>query len=254
MPAAAAERRQTSGKRAKAASIVAAGGRPTAPGTGRDGRADPRPLPPGLGRPRGRAADPLPARRLPAGLHRPRRVDQRRTSSSPTSSCSRSGSRRSSRASATASRRSARAGRSGSAAGSSCADVFAGSFYPKLWASGYEASTHAVTAAKFAEYALLALSVPLLVRARRDARVGGRLAARLVGRRHRGRGRADLRRRHPRGVDGRSSPAVVPRRTTTSRRSRARPSRSASSGSRCGRCGGRDRRSSPSPASRAASG
>ncbi len=49
------------------------------------------------------------------------------------------------------------------------ADVFAGSFYPKLWASGYETSTHAVTAAKFAEYALLALSVPLLVRARRDA-------------------------------------------------------------------------------------
>ena len=48
------------------------------------------------------------------------------------------------------------------------ADVGAGSVYPKLWASGYEASTHAVTAAKFAEYSLLALSVPLLVRARRD--------------------------------------------------------------------------------------
>jgi O-antigen ligase len=48
------------------------------------------------------------------------------------------------------------------------ADVGAGSFYPKLWASSYEASTHAVTAAKFAEYSLLALSVPLLVRARRD--------------------------------------------------------------------------------------
>jgi O-antigen ligase len=48
------------------------------------------------------------------------------------------------------------------------ADVGAGSVYPKLWASGYEASTHAVTAAKFAEYSLLALSVPLLVRARQD--------------------------------------------------------------------------------------
>jgi O-antigen ligase len=47
-------------------------------------------------------------------------------------------------------------------------DVGAGSVYPKLWSSGYEASTHAVTAAKFAEYALLSLSVPLLVRARRD--------------------------------------------------------------------------------------
>src|SRR5207302_3751472 len=47
-------------------------------------------------------------------------------------------------------------------------DVGAGSVYPKLWASGYHASTHAVTAAKFAEYALLALTVPLLVRARRD--------------------------------------------------------------------------------------
>jgi O-antigen ligase len=47
-------------------------------------------------------------------------------------------------------------------------DVAAGSVYPKLWASGYEAATHAVTAAKFAEYALLALAVPLLVRTRRD--------------------------------------------------------------------------------------
>jgi len=47
-------------------------------------------------------------------------------------------------------------------------DVGAGSVYPKLWASGYHASTHAVTAAKFAEYALLALAVPLLVRTRRD--------------------------------------------------------------------------------------
>jgi O-antigen ligase len=45
-------------------------------------------------------------------------------------------------------------------------DVAAGSVYPKLWASGYDASTHAVTAAKFAEYA-----VPLLVRTRRDAEI-----------------------------------------------------------------------------------
>ena len=50
-------------------------------------------------------------------------------------------------------------------------DVAAGSVYPKLWASGYETSTHAVTAAKFAEYALLALAVPLLVRARRDVEI-----------------------------------------------------------------------------------
>lgn len=47
-------------------------------------------------------------------------------------------------------------------------DVGAGSVYPKLWASGYHTATHAVTAAKFAEYALLALAVPLLVRTRRD--------------------------------------------------------------------------------------
>jgi O-antigen ligase len=47
-------------------------------------------------------------------------------------------------------------------------DVFAGSVYPKLWASSYQSATHAVTAAKFAEYALLALAVPLLVRERRD--------------------------------------------------------------------------------------
>jgi O-antigen ligase len=50
-------------------------------------------------------------------------------------------------------------------------DVAAGSVYPKLWASGYEASTHTVTAAKFAEYALLALAVPLLVRTRRDVEI-----------------------------------------------------------------------------------
>ncbi len=62
------------------------------------------------------------------------------------------------------------------------ADVLAGSVYPKLWASGYEASTHAVTALKFAEYALLALSVPLLVRTRRDAQwvVGSLIAWSVV--------------------------------------------------------------------------
>lgn len=47
-------------------------------------------------------------------------------------------------------------------------DVGAGSVYPKLWASGYDSATHVVTAAKFAEYALLALAVPLLIRSRRD--------------------------------------------------------------------------------------
>ena len=47
-------------------------------------------------------------------------------------------------------------------------DVAAASVYPRLWASGYETSVHAVTAAKFAEYAALALAVPLLVRSRRD--------------------------------------------------------------------------------------
>jgi len=50
-------------------------------------------------------------------------------------------------------------------------DVAAGSVYPRLWASGYDAATHAVTAAKFAEYGLLALAVPLLVRTRRDAEI-----------------------------------------------------------------------------------
>lgn len=66
-------------------------------------------------------------------------------------------------------------------------DVGAGSAYPKLWASGYQAATHAVTAAKFAEYALLALAVPLLVRTRRDgelvvgALVAWSIAATVVG-------------------------------------------------------------------------
>src|SRR5438067_2908844 len=57
-------------------------------------------------------------------------------------------------------------------------DVAAASVYPKLWASGYHAATHAVTAAKFAEYALLALAVPLLVRSARDVQfVVGALVA-----------------------------------------------------------------------------
>jgi O-antigen ligase len=50
-------------------------------------------------------------------------------------------------------------------------DVAAASVYPRLWASGYETSVHAVTAAKFAEYAALALAVPLLVRSRRDVEI-----------------------------------------------------------------------------------
>ena len=56
-------------------------------------------------------------------------------------------------------------------------DVGAASVYPRLWAPGYELSTHAVTAAKFAEYGVLALAVPLLVRARRDVEI---LAGTLV--------------------------------------------------------------------------
>ena len=134
------------------------------------------------------------------------------------------------------------------------ADVFAGSVYPKLWASGYEASTHAVTAAKFAEYALLALAVPLLVRARRDAEsVVGALLVWSVAR-DRGRGRADLRRRHPRGVDGRPAAAVVPRpprlRVALGRGARDLPRRARAAAG----VAAVDRRSSPSPASRAASG
>jgi O-antigen ligase len=50
-------------------------------------------------------------------------------------------------------------------------DVLAGSVYPKLWASSYEASTHFVTAVKFSGYAVLALAVPLLIRARRDLQI-----------------------------------------------------------------------------------
>jgi O-antigen ligase len=46
--------------------------------------------------------------------------------------------------------------------------VVAASVYPRLWTDHYSASTHAVSALKFAEYGLLALAVPLLLRRRRD--------------------------------------------------------------------------------------
>jgi O-antigen ligase len=46
--------------------------------------------------------------------------------------------------------------------------VGAASIYPRLWNDAYDVSTHAVTAAKFGEYALLAPAVPLLVRSARD--------------------------------------------------------------------------------------
>ncbi len=46
--------------------------------------------------------------------------------------------------------------------------VGAASVYPRLWTTHYAWAAHAVTAVKFAEYGLLALSVPLLVRERRD--------------------------------------------------------------------------------------
>lgn len=46
--------------------------------------------------------------------------------------------------------------------------VAAASAYPRLWDGSYDAATHAVTAAKFAEYGVLALAVPLLVRRPRD--------------------------------------------------------------------------------------
>lgn len=46
--------------------------------------------------------------------------------------------------------------------------VGAASFYPRLWDSAYDVSTHAVTAAKFGEYALLAPAVALLLRRPRD--------------------------------------------------------------------------------------
>lgn len=46
--------------------------------------------------------------------------------------------------------------------------VGAASAYPRIWDGSYAWSTHAVTAGKFAEYAALALAVPLLLRAPRD--------------------------------------------------------------------------------------
>lgn len=46
--------------------------------------------------------------------------------------------------------------------------VGAASLYPRLWDSAYDVPTHAVTAAKFGEYALLAPAVPLLLRRARD--------------------------------------------------------------------------------------
>jgi O-antigen ligase len=54
------------------------------------------------------------------------------------------------------------------AGGLFCLLVGSASLYPKLWDDAYDVSTHAVTAAKFGEYALLAPAVPLLLRARRD--------------------------------------------------------------------------------------
>jgi hypothetical protein len=49
--------------------------------------------------------------------------------------------------------------------------VGAASVYPRIWDSAYDVSTHAVTAAKFGEYALLAPAVPLLLRAPRDLEI-----------------------------------------------------------------------------------
>jgi O-Antigen ligase len=49
--------------------------------------------------------------------------------------------------------------------------VVAATFYPLLWQEHYRFLTHLVTAAKFAEYTLLAPAVPLLLRRRRDVDV-----------------------------------------------------------------------------------
>jgi hypothetical protein len=46
--------------------------------------------------------------------------------------------------------------------------VGSASLYPRIWDGAYDVSTHAVTAAKFGEYALLAPAVPLLLRRARD--------------------------------------------------------------------------------------
>ena len=148
--------------------------------------------PPRLGGPRGGPADPLPARRLPAGLHRRRRLDVGRTSSSRTSPCSSSAIAAALAAGLTTRFRAA------SVAG-----------WPVWIAAGAasrldrrrERSTPAVlgrpvrgrrrtlvTAAKFAEYALLAPAVPLLVRGARDLRSSSlRSLVRLERARDRGR-------------------------------------------------------------------
>jgi O-antigen ligase len=57
------------------------------------------------------------------------------------------------------------------ALGAAVAMVVAATFYPLLRAEDYRFLTHLVTAAKFAEYAVLAPAVPLLLRARRDVAV-----------------------------------------------------------------------------------
>jgi hypothetical protein len=49
--------------------------------------------------------------------------------------------------------------------------VVASTIYPRIWNSDYQTSTHFVTAAKYAEYALLALAAPLLLRSIRDLRL-----------------------------------------------------------------------------------
>lgn len=56
--------------------------------------------------------------------------------------------------------------------------VFAATFYPLASSAGYPWRTHLVTAVKYAEYAVIALAVPLVLRTRRDLRaVGWTLAA-----------------------------------------------------------------------------
>jgi O-antigen ligase len=57
------------------------------------------------------------------------------------------------------------------ALGAAVAMVVAATFYPLLRPEHYRFLTHLVTAAKFAEYAVLAPAVPLLLRARRDVAV-----------------------------------------------------------------------------------
>jgi O-Antigen ligase len=49
--------------------------------------------------------------------------------------------------------------------------VGAASVYPRIWDGAYDVSTHAVTAGKFGEYALLAPAIPLLLRAPRDLEI-----------------------------------------------------------------------------------